>query len=386
MRILIGADIVPTERNIDSFVSGDVKSLIGDDLQSIINQADFRIFNLEVPLTNIKSPIAKCGDALLAPTLCIAGLKAMNIDLFTLSNNHIMDQDVQGLQSTIKTLDDAKIAYVGAGFSKEEAAKSFYFQCNGKIIGVYACAEHEFSIVGNNTPGANPIDLLDSFDHIRETKKESDYVIVLYHGGKEFYRYPSPNLQKVCHKLIDVGADLVICQHSHCIGAEEKYKHGTIVYGQGNFIFDGSDDEYWQTSLLIQICDGFEIKYIPLIKKCDGVRLADKSRSEEILSEYYMRSQEIKDSANVQKRYNELAEQYITEFLSVAAGRRYNIIVRGLNKIMGNNKLIQRYIDKKYSMNKRLTLLNRIECEAYNELFISGLKRKNDMQDKNTNS
>ena len=43
-----------------------------------------------------------------------------------------------------------------------------------------------------------------------ELKKQCDYVIVLYHGGKEHYRYPSPYLQKVCRKIVDKGADIVV--------------------------------------------------------------------------------------------------------------------------------------------------------------------------------
>ena len=65
----------------------------------------------------------------------------------------------------------------------------------------------------------------------------------IINGGKEHYRYPSPDLQKICRKFIDKGADLVVCQHSHCIGCEEKYNHGTIVYGQWNFLFDRSNIE-----------------------------------------------------------------------------------------------------------------------------------------------
>lgn len=45
----------------------------------------------------------------------------------------------------------------------------------------------------------------------------------------------------------------MVCQHSHCIGCKEEYLQGTIVYGQGNFLFDDEENEYWQTSLLIRI-------------------------------------------------------------------------------------------------------------------------------------
>ena len=79
---------------------------------------------------------------------------------------------------------------------------------------------------------------MESLDHIQNLKDQCDYVIVLYHGGKEHYRYPSPYLQRVARKMVEKGADLVVCQHSHCIGCYEKYKDSMIIYDQGNFIFE----------------------------------------------------------------------------------------------------------------------------------------------------
>ena len=50
-RILIGADIVPTEKNFEYFRLGDVEKLLGKALKEIFDRADYRIFNLETPLT-----------------------------------------------------------------------------------------------------------------------------------------------------------------------------------------------------------------------------------------------------------------------------------------------------------------------------------------------
>ncbi|MFP3360883.1 CapA family protein, partial [Planococcus sp. SIMBA_143] len=85
-------------------------------------------------------------------------------------------------------------------------------------------------------------------------------------GGKEHYRYPSPYLQKICRKFVEKGADIVICQHSHAVGCFEEYHNSTIIYGQGNFVFDNSNIEFWQTSILvdINIKDGITIDYIPI--------------------------------------------------------------------------------------------------------------------------
>jgi len=41
-------------------------------------------------------------------------------------------------------------------------------------------------------------------------------------------------------------------QHSHCVGTIEKYKDSTVVFEQGNFIFNQVNSEYWNTSILVK--------------------------------------------------------------------------------------------------------------------------------------
>lgn len=370
MKILIGADLVPTDSNQALFAAGDGEALVGEALLSCLNSADMRIFNLEVPLTDVASPIEKCGPNLIAPTASVAGYRALGVDLLTLANNHIMDQGEQGFASTMEILEKNGIEYIGADRNALLAALPGTFPVGDKTIGVYACAEHEFSVAGEDTPGANPFDPLESPDHVEALKKQCDYVIVLYHGGKEHYRYPSPYLQKVCRKLVEKGADLVICQHSHCIGCEEKYLHGTIVYGQGNFLFDHSKSEYWQTSLLVQIADGFEISYIPLRKQENTVRLAAGEDADTILSEFYSRSEEIKTPRAVAENYARFAESMLNGYLTGLGGKE-SFFFRALNKILGNR--LRRWKQAKRYSKKSLVLRNIIECEAHRELLLEGL-------------
>ena len=153
---------------------------------------------------------------------------------------------------------------------------------------------------------------------------------MLYHGGKEHYRYPSPLLQKVCRKIVDSGADVVVCQHSHCIGCEEHYKNGVIVYGQGNFIFDYCNNEYWNTSLLIGIDDNFNIEYIPIQKNNECVRLADASGRKSIISSFNKRSSEINLPGFIEEAYAEFAKQYIDPYLICFNGLSNNFFFRAL--------------------------------------------------------
>ena len=328
----------------------------------ILSNADYRIFNLEVPLTDKEKPLEKSGPNLIAPTYTIKGIKKINPSLLCLANNHILDHSEDGLESTISLLKDNNIAYIGAGKNVFEASKSYVIEHNGKKVGIYNCAEHEFTIATETTPGANPFDPLESLDHVASLKTECDYVIVLYHGGREYYRYPSPDLQKVCRKICDKGANLVVCQHSHCIGCKEEYNDSTIVYGQGNFCFDAHSDEFWDTAMLIQIniADDINIEYLPLKKENGKILFGD----EKAISEFLNRSEDIKENGYVHKKYQKLADEVYNYYVSRIVGE--SLIFKIKNKLSGH-KL-------KRNIKQKNVLVNFIECEAHREIILESLK------------
>ena len=371
MYLLIGADFIPTESNHLLFSRGDVEELFGAELLALLKGADHKIFNLEAPLADTMDPIIKQGPHLAAPTSAIKCYKDINVDLLTLANNHILDQGISGLNSTISVLDEAGINHVGAGSSLSDAQKPFIVPFAGKKIGIYACAEHEFSIASDVSAGANPFDPLWSLDHVAELRKDTDLVIVLYHGGKEYYRYPSPGLQKTCRRLVDKGADLVICQHSHCIGCEEKYRDGTIIYGQGNFLFDDKDDEYWNTNLLIRVDEDLGVSYVPLKKCTNTVRMADEEEAKEILQGFQKRSDEIKKPGFIEDSYAGFSKDYLHRYLYAFYGKR-SLGERILNAL-SKGKFLKLIIKRRYDPKSIVRLQNYVECEAHRELMSEGL-------------
>lgn len=375
MRILIGADIVPTTSNQTIFENAQMQLIVDRGVRELLEKADYRIFNLEVPLTDKATPIDKAGPNLIASTRSVSGLKQLGIDFLTLANNHILDQGEQGLWSTTEQLAKAGISYAGIGCTPTEAAKPHIVEFEGKKIGIYCCAEHEFSIVGEKQAGANPFDPFESLDHIADLKAQCDYVICLYHGGKEHYRYPSPCLQKACRKIIEKGADLVVCQHSHCVGCEEKYREGTIVYGQGNFLFDYSESEFWQTAVLVDVnVAEKQVEYIPIQKNGKGVTLAVGESKTKILEEMQRRSKEIVQDGFVEKQYITFATQMRELYLKAGDPIATSFVFRAINKICGH-KLLPWYLNRKLKKNRQL-FINFIECEAHRELYIRGLKNR----------
>ena len=187
-----------------------------DILPVIFEESDFTAINLECALTDSENRIKKFGPNLKACRETAQVLKTLGVKLAGLSNNHIFDFGIEGALDSMTALDDAGIAYTGFGKNYEDSRKNFYYEKDGERICIVAVCEHEYSYALEDRMGSRPFDEFETMHDIREAKKCADHVIVIYHGGKELCRYPSPRLRRACRALVKSGADVVLCQHSHC--------------------------------------------------------------------------------------------------------------------------------------------------------------------------
>lgn len=369
LEILIGADVVPTTSNLGAFQTG-APQLLSEGLREVWNTADLRLLNLETPLADAESAENKCGPRLLAPTACAEGLASLNPTGICLCNNHILDHGAQGLASTKAALKARRLAAFGAGEDLEEADRPFVFVRHGMRIAVYAVCEHEFSCATERTAGANPLDLVNLSDRIRDIKGNCDRLIVLYHGGREQYAYPSPELQKTCRKIADCGASLVVCQHSHCVGSAEKWNGATIVYGQGNFIFDAPDGgASFDTGLLVRYSVGDfgadAVSYVPIVRVTGGAALADEAKAKEILDAFEKRSLRIRVEGFVPARYRTYAAEQKEKLFKVFLSG--NALLRAVNVLSGRRPT------RLYDRQAKTNILNTLRCESIRELLAEGL-------------
>lgn len=372
MKIIIAGDTMATNSNIELFEQGRVIDLVGQNIYERLDSADVVVANIEAPLYDVENNIKKFGPNLAAPCKSAEGLAGLKIGVANMGNNHIMDQGFAGLESTCKTLRNKGISCLGIGNNINEMKDVIYIESKGYKLGIYSCAEHEFSCADRKHAGANPFDPLVSYDRVTEIAAMCDYVIVLYHGGHEYYRLPSPELQRRCRKFIDHGADFIVTQHSHCIGAKENYKDREILYGQGNFIFDRLDNDYSKNSLLVAIDiqeqGRSEIEYIPIVKVNEKIRMADEKEKEEIMEMFGNNSSKVYDSDCLETMYDAFAEKNVRQYLRIIHGS--NILMKIWDRLTGG-----KYISWLYSGKAGLGLLNYVECEAHNELLIRMIKR-----------
>ncbi len=375
IKFLIGADILPNEENVFLFTDGIAEKLVGKELASKLFSFDFRIYNLEGALTDVRDPIHKSGPVLSAEVKTINGIKALMPDLLVLSNNHILDEGQIGVENTIAALKMKSIPFIGIGRTEFERRTPFIFEKNRVKVGIYNCCEHEFSVIDEGGWGANPYDPLYAFDDVKALKQDCDFVIVLYHGGKEYFRYPSPQLQRVFRKFADTGADVVIAQHTHCIGSSEEYNGAILIYGQGNFLFDTEESEYENTSLLVSLTftknKSISCEYIPICKNKYLTRLAADNEKNEILMSFNERSAKLKDTSFLKNEYKKKASDYLKGYLlNMHIGSKLDtLIIRLYLKLPFQ---VRKKLFKK-TLAKLLATKNYLSCEAHRELLIEGL-------------
>ncbi len=236
-RIVIAGDLYPGVLSSPLLQAGDAGAVFGD-LMPDLQRADLRIVNLEGPLVSRPDPLPKIGPHHAIDEKCIRGLKAAGFDVLNVGNNHSMDQGESGLRNTLKSIGDAGLAAVGGGENLNAAGEVLVRRVGDVRVGILSYTEHEFGIASASRPGTNPLDLVHFIRTVECGRDAWDYLIVLLHGGNEYYPYPRPQLREWCRLMLEQGARAVVLQHSHCPGCIEEHAGGYIVHGQGNFVFD----------------------------------------------------------------------------------------------------------------------------------------------------
>ncbi len=363
IRIVVGGDVCPRGKVQDAFVAGNAYELFHDLLEEIAG-ADLAVVNLECPLISTATPIVKAGSILGASIKCIQGFVASKWNVLNLANNHSFDHGADGLQETIGAIKTAGLNVVGAGSNIEEAQKPFIKEINGKRIVIYSMAEREYSIADEKTPGANPLDLINFVNAIRLHKQQGTF-IVLIHGGRENYPYPSPEMVRRCRFMVDMGADAVICCHAHCPLPWEIYANRPIVYGLGNLIFEstGKEPAGWYEGYLARLTvEGMQVrlKTIPYFQSQNtlGAQKMDEASRKRFLDKMQRKNAQVKDSAFMEERWIEFCRQKKEQYLAELFG--YNRLMR-----KGRNLLLKILHSKK----EVLTALHLSQCEIHREIL-----------------
>ncbi len=219
-----------------------------------MQNADLSIVNLEAPLTDHNVPIIKTGPSIKLSPDRISTLVDAGVDAVTLANNHILDYGGIGVKDTIELCKKNNIDVVGAGENIKEASRVLYKNVKGKKIAFINFAENEWASATHVEYGANPMDLIDNARAIKLASQSADFVVVIIHGGHEFYRYPSPRMVKQYRFYAEQGASIIVGHHTHCASGYEIHGDVPIFYSLGNLFFPSKTAyEDWYEGFLLKI-------------------------------------------------------------------------------------------------------------------------------------
>lgn len=244
-------------------------------IQGLTGAADISVANLEMALTNSKAAAEKLSVIGSKPQL-ISQVSKCGFDAVTLANNHIMDYGIEGLTETLKTIDEAGLFRLGAGYDLKEAVSILNLKSSRKTelnLVNLACTLPTGSAAGVDRPGVAPIRVtqqyrvesilveeqpgtspwVDTFIEPQDSRLACEVisraasagvrvVAVIHWGIPPYWHAPfQGNLaayqRPLARQLIRAGADAVIGHHPHVLHGIEVIEGCPVFYSLGNFIW-----------------------------------------------------------------------------------------------------------------------------------------------------
>lgn len=218
-----------------------IAGVIDKSIKSLIDTSDICVGNLECCITDEENDKEEKTFNFAMSSKYVKALKDLNIELFTIANNHILDYGIDAMNNTIKELDAANINYIGAGKNLYDAKKIFIKEIDGKryaILAASAVLPRDSWKAEVDKPGVcNAYDIGVICNEIKFIRPYFDKIIVYMHWGNELEEKSNELQQKFAHHIVNAGADLIVGTHPHVIQEIEYYNGTPIIYSIGNFIF-----------------------------------------------------------------------------------------------------------------------------------------------------
>lgn len=218
-----------------------VDHLFTPEVDSLFRTSDVVVANLECPATEIRSPLMKRFNFRTEPQW-LPALRRHGITHLNLANNHSTDQGRKGLSSTIGHIRRAGMVPVGAGPTMADATKPVLLTASPRKVFLLASVQMALENYPYlpDRPSVSQLTIDSLCFAIQRLKRQHPgcAVVVSLHWGAEHKTEPIPAQRVQAHRLVDAGADALVCHHTHTLQTFETYRGRPIYYSIGNFIFD----------------------------------------------------------------------------------------------------------------------------------------------------
>lgn len=227
-----------------------------ENIKKQIEDADLSLFDLE---TTFGDKPYQGYPRFNSPDELADALKGAGFDIAVTANEHALDSDIEGLERTIDTLDDAGLK--AAGTKKDKRDKDYLITTvSGIKVGVVAYAqetshsadnrtlndnsmsEEEATLINSYSPDVLDEDMKKIKSSIHDAKADGAKVIICYfHWGEDYDTEANKQEKDIAESLADMGADMIFATNPHVIQEMDSIKTEDdrdvpVFYSLGNFL------------------------------------------------------------------------------------------------------------------------------------------------------
>jgi poly-gamma-glutamate synthesis protein (capsule biosynthesis protein) len=264
------------------------ESLVSDEVARLARGADLTILNLECAISDRGEPWPEPGKRFFfrAPPAAVQTLRHLGVDCASCANNHALDFGRDALHDTLRYLDEAGIAHVGAGGDLAAARAPAILTTHGLRIGVLGFTDHPADFAATpDLAGVAYADLrtgppdwvLNAIGVLREC---CDIVVATPHWGPNMTSAPLRYVQVAGAALLSAGATLVAGHSAHVFHPIVLAGNAAILYDLGDFIDDYATDPalrndlgvLWRVS--VDASGVRDVEAVPIVLEYAHTRLA----------------------------------------------------------------------------------------------------------------
>lgn len=225
------------------------------DVKKYIDEGDLSLFNLETTFAG--SPY-RGYPKFNSPDSLAKALAKAGFDVAVTANDHALDSEVDGVESTIDTLKDSGLK--AAGTKKDGDDKDYLMTTvSGIKVAVVAYTQETSYNDTNRTLGGNKMsddakELINSYSprlldddlkkvesSMKSAKEDGAQVVICYFNWGDNYDKDANDTEKdIAKSLVDMGADMIFASHPHVVQEIETIKNSDglevpVFYSLGNF-------------------------------------------------------------------------------------------------------------------------------------------------------
>jgi poly-gamma-glutamate capsule biosynthesis protein CapA/YwtB (metallophosphatase superfamily) len=243
MKLALAGDTMLGRKVAEAIALAGPEYVFAEEVVALTQSADLFVLNLECCISDRGRPWPDPRKPFFfrAPPTATDVLRRLGVDCVTLANNHALDFGLVALLDTFEHLEEAGIAWVGAGRRRDEARAPAVLEANGLRLAVLGCSDHPADFAaGPASAGIAYIDLQRGLDWLPAAIAELDVDVVLVtpHWGPNMIPEPLPYVRVAATALRRAGATLVAGHSAHVF-------HGvapSILYDLGDFVDDYAVD------------------------------------------------------------------------------------------------------------------------------------------------